>query len=224
MESTILFVFIIVIALILVLFVLFLIIEHRKQKKYLIKQKQYEQRMAKLMIKAEDEVQKKLVTLKEKYGTLTHHIKLGTKDVIPNIRYHLLIFGEAELLYIDGQEVLFKDIISYNITNQRKVEYRETTYTSKTTTSTGSMLGRAVIGAAIGGGIGALIGASSASKKTTTIAVPQESTVINKYILQINVRKLECPVIKVKLGNSTKNAEDIKAIFTYIIDANDRCV
>ncbi len=167
--------------------------------------------------RAEDAVQRSIEQLTEKYGRLSNTIRLEKWGDMPDIKKCLLFFGESELLYVDGREVLFKDIISYSISDDYSIKHGEVKYKSETNTSTGSMLGRSVAGAVIGGGVGAVVGASTASKNTTTVATQNDDEIIHKYSLSINVKSLENPLIRVSLGDSTQKAEEVNAIFAYII-------
>lgn len=166
---------------------------------------------------AEDKVQEAVHQLTNKYGRLSNTIRLEKWGDMPDIKKCLLFFGESELLYVDGREVWFKDIISYCITDDNRIIHGEVEYTSKTSTSMGSLLGRSAVGTVLGGGLGAVIGASSASKNTTTIGTQKNDIIIHRYSLLINVRSLEDPLIRINLGSSTKKAEEVNAIFAYII-------
>lgn len=171
---------------------------------------------------AEDTVQRSIGHLSDKYGRLSNIIRLEKWGDMADIKKCLLVFGESELLYVDGREVLFKDIISYSITDDYRIKHGEVEYTSETNTSTGSLLGRSAAGAILGGGVGAVIGASSASKNTTTIGTQKDDTIIHKYSLSINIKSLESPLIRINLGDSTKKAEEVNAILAYIIDLNKK--
>ena len=172
--------------------------------------------------RAEYAVQKEIESLKEKYGKLTSCIRLEKWGEKADLKKQILVFGESSLLYIGGKEVLFKDIISYSITDDYRIKHGEVEYESETKTSTGSLIGRGAVGAIVGGGVGAVIGASSASKNTTTIGTQKDDTIIHKYSLSINIRSLECPLIRISLGDSTKKAEEVNAIFTYIVDSQGK--
>lgn len=108
-----------------------------------------------------------------------------------------------------------------SITDDYRIKHGEVNYTSETNTSTGSLLGRSAAGAVLGGGVGAVIGASSASKNTTTIGRQNDDTIIHKYFISINLRSLETPLIRMNLGDSTKKAEEVNAIFAYIIASKE---
>lgn len=179
------------------------------------------QQRAEYKKRAEESVQRSIGQLSDKYGRLSNTIRLENWGDMPDIKKCLLVFGDSELLYVDGREVLFKDIVSYRITDDYRIKHGEVEYTSETNTSTGSLLGRSAAGAILGGGVGAVIGASSASKITTTIGTQKDDTIIHEYSLSINVRSLENPLIRMNLGDSTKKAEKVNAIFAYIIASKE---
>lgn len=170
---------------------------------------------------AEETLQKEIKQLTNKYGLLSNVIRLEKPDEFADIKKCLLAFGAIQLLYIDGRELLFKDIISYNITDDYSIQHGKVEYTSNTRTSTGSLIGRGLTGAVLTGGVGAVIGASSASKNTTTIGKQADDTILHKYALSINVRSLESPLIRIDLGSSTEKAEEVNAIFAYIMASKE---
>lgn len=171
--------------------------------------------------RAEESVQRSIGQLSDKYGRISNTIRLEKWGDMPDIKKCLLFFGESELLYVDGREVLFKDIISYSITDDYRIKHGEVEYTSETNISTGSLLGRSAAGAVLGGGVGAVIGASSASKNTTTIGTQKDDTIIHKYSLSIYIKSLDSPLIRINLGDSTEKAEEVNAIFAYIIASKE---
>ena len=164
-------------------------------------------------------LQQTIENLSIKYGKPTNIIKFERFGEKANIKKCMLVFEENELLYVDDKAIHFKDIISYNIASNHRIKRGAVEYSSKTKTSTSSLLGRSVAGALIGGGVGAVIGASTASKKTTTIEKRGNDKVIQNYSLTINIRNLENPVIKVYI-NSAQNADMINAVMECIVDRN----
>ena len=170
--------------------------------------------------RAEQEVQRAITDMTSEYGKVKKIVRLENHDENANINKCFIVFSESSLLYVDGKTVLFSDIISYNITDDYKIKHGNAEYSSETTTSTGSLLGRSAVGAVIGGGVGAVIGASSASKNTTTIKTQKDDTIIHQYTLSLNIRSLESPLIRMDLGHSTRKAEEVNAILAYIIDLN----
>ncbi len=211
----------IVLGIVIISGVIYVIGDSQKSKEAQETEEKKRQQRAEDKKRAEESVQRSIGQLSDKYGRLSNTIRLEKWEDMPDIKKCLLVFGESELLYVDGREVLFKDIISYSITDDYRIKHGEVEYTSETNTSTGSLLGRSAAGAVLGGGVGAVIGASSASKNTTTIGKQKDDTIIHKYSLSINVRSLENPLIRMNLGDSTQKAEEVNAIFAYIIASKE---
>lgn len=211
----------IILGVVIIVGITFMIYDDKSLKKIAEEKKKEKQKRAEDKKHAEETVQNIIKQLTGKYGRLSNIVRLEKWCDKADIKKCLLVFGESELLYVDGREVLFKDIISYSITDDYRIKHGEVEYTSETNTSTGSLLGRSAVGAVLGGGVGAVIGASSASKNTTTIGTQKDDTIIHKYSLSINVRSLENPLIRMNLGDSTKKAEEVNAIFAYIIASKE---
>lgn len=195
------------------------ILSSRMQAKVIEENAIKEQQIAEKMANAENTLQEQISALIAKYGQLTKNVRLEKWcGETPSIKNCFMVFGDSSILYVEDKAIPFKDVISYTINDDYRIMHGEVKYASETNTSTGSLLGRSAAGAVIGGGVGALIGASSASKNTTTIGTQKDDTLIHKYSLSINIRSLESPLIRIDLGNSTQKVEEINAILAYIID------
>ena len=83
-----------------------------------------------------------------------YSLKIGKNS----IEAMIIVFPKVEILFINGLQFQFKEIIDFNINDMSS--YRSTT-------STSSMIGRGMVGGIMFGGVGALAGANSAS--TTTV-------------------------------------------------------
>ena len=214
----------IILGVVIIVGIIFMIYDDKCLKKLAEEKKKEEQKRTEDKKHAEETVQNIIKQLTGKYGRLSNIVRLEKWCDMADIKKCLLVFGDSELLYIDGREVMFKDVISYNIADSRIIKHGdiECASKSKTKTSTKSLLGRSVAGAVLAGGVGALIGASSASKNTTTITTStrKNDKIIHKYFLSINIKSLENPLIRISLGESAKRAEEVNAILAYIIDLN----
>lgn len=131
----------------------------------------------------------------KKYGQPTYIIYgLGTNDEI------VYVFEQVEILIIKQQEYSFKDILDFNIDGSDS--YR-------VSTSTGSMLGRGIVGGLVFGGFGALVGAGTASKNVKQ----------GNHTICITTRSLYNPIIEYKATNNT-SANELISILKIIIDRN----
>ena len=171
----------------------------------------------------ENEYNSHLDTFISAYGTCTTDILLG--DDLRMIEDHLFIFENAQTLVLRGEPIPFVKILNYALNDDSKqITQNHTGYESVTTTSTGSMLGRAVVGGALLGGVGALAGATTAKKETTTTPTISSSTsfTVHEYILYINIDDLRNPTREINLGSDTNKALNVANIFNVIIQRNKR--
>lgn len=112
----------------------------------------------------------------------------------------------------------FNEIISFNVTDNSKVIYSPTT--SSTSTNTGSVIGRAVVGGLLTGGVGAIIGGATAKKTTTTSG--GESHTEHKFFINVTVDSISDPIIRLYIGNSAYTANEICSLLSVIINRNNQ--
>ena len=141
-------------------------------------------------------------------------------DLSSSIRYgynsYILVNENEKKIMLNKTVYNFNDIITFNITDNSKVIYSPTT--STTNTDTGSMLGRAVIGGVLTGGVGAIIGATSAKKTTTTSG--GESYTEHSFIISLTMDSISNPIVNLYLGNDANKTNEICALLTVIINRN----
>ena len=138
----------------------------------------------------------------EKYGECTlalnpHEYKVNNMDSV-------LIYDNAKIIAINHAVYNYSDILDFNINED--ISY-------KTSTSTGSMIGRGVVGGVLLGGIGALAGANTANKKSV-----QETYA---YRINIVVRNMSRPVITYTTIEPV-HAQKMIAVLKNIIDYNEK--
>lgn len=161
------------------------------------------------------EYENDLENLSREYGAITKKFEFWNKSKDNCV----LVFAETKKAWIMGQVYDFKDILECSITDNSYIKKGEVTY--KTKTSTGSMIGRAVVGGVLTGGVGALIGGATAKKKT--VAVPKgEDKVIHDYTVLVNVNSLTTPVIRINCGRGEEKANEIVAVMNVIIHKNNK--
>ena len=83
-----------------------------------------------------------------------------------------------------------------------------------TRTKTGSMLGRAALGALTFGVAGAVVGAVTAKKESTSTITPTNS---GSYIVKIGLKSVEKPVLTLEFGSDKSKAEEVYALMQAII-------
>lgn len=133
-----------------------------------------------------------------KYGEPTLEINQGV-----NIGdYLILVFDQARKIVIHQNEYDYSDILDFSVDGQPS-------YT--TTTSTGSMIGRGIVGGIVLGGVGALAGAATSKKNTTSE--------IRSYRITIYLKNIQKPVEDFFASN-LETAQQVEGILRIIIDSN----
>lgn len=179
-------------------------IEEQKQRQIVLQRKKYE---------------KALSELSDKFGTCTINEKLsGGRYCHYSISTRFLVYEQSSVIVIKSKEYKFSDILGYSLVDDAT---SETIMTSAGTvkTSTGSMLGRAVVGGVLIGGLGAVTGAVTAKNNISNNATSQTATTHN-YTLYINVNSLQEPTISLKIGDDTLKAQKIAGVLNIIVERN----
>ena len=116
------------------------------------------------------------VDLEKKYGIPTLKIKPTNQSLSKNVV--VLVYDTRKTIYINGKGRKYSDIIDFNVNDQ-------TSY--KTTSSTGSMIGRGLVGGLLLGGVGALAGATTGEKSTIKGA--------SRYRINVIMRNMNDPIV-----------------------------
>ena len=181
------------------------------------------QRAQELRLKEESAYKAKCDALVASYGPCTTDVVLSS---IPNtLESHMFVYEESSTLVLKGEVIPFSKVLGFSLNDETQtIVQNNTQYVSTTKTSTGNMLGRAVVGGVLLGGVGALAGAATAKKETTTIPLGGASTAStkHKYTLFINLDDLSNPTREVKLGYNTQLAQNLANIFNIIIKRNSQ--
>lgn len=177
----------------------------------------------KLKQKAETDYEAAFANLTSAYGNCSLDILVGPRNL--NTSDHVFFFEQSAMMVLYNEPISFEKIIGFSLNDDTKtIMQNETTYTSTTTTSTGSMLGRAVAGGVLLGGVGALAGATTAKKETiTTPSLGQTTTTIkHKYDLYLNIDSLSNPTRVIDLGTDTLKANNLANAINVIIQRNKK--
>ncbi len=144
-------------------------------------------------------------------------------DIIdPEITDRVFIFEDKSIIILNGKPINFKDIIAFKLTDDEHIIYQNSETTFKTSTSTGSIIGRAIIGGVLLGGVGAIIGGATAKKNTTTISTPQNSIVYHDYKIYITINSLTDPQIVLELDYHENAINEIVSVLSIILDRNKK--
>lgn len=178
----------------------------RVWKKWSDRQTQ-KQKDEKLAMQAEYNQGKK--QLEEKYGELTREFNFPSDELckVPKVSESVFVFEKSQKLIIGNECYDFADIVECRLIDKLQ---GETILTTKT--STGSMIGRAVVGGVLTGGVGAVVGAATAKQKT--IAKPTGN---NDFEIMLSVNSIKNPIVKIPCGKHSDSANELYAILNLII-------
>lgn len=173
----------------------------------------------KLYNKNEDEddfeIEKSEIDIKKeenlnKFYELKQTFGQTTKIINYNFCKFILISDSRNLIMINNNIYDFKDILTFEIKDNSTTIF---TSTSKTSTSTSSMLGRAIVGGILLGEAGTIIGGSTASKSTQTEG---RSSTIHDYSIIITLNNLSTPIINLYIGKNGKIVSEIITLLNII--------
>lgn len=142
------------------------------------------------------------VDLEKKYGIPTLKIKPTNQSLSKNVV--VLVYDARKTIYINGKGYKYSDIIDFNVNDQ-------TSY--KTTSLTGSMIGRGLVGGLLLGGVGALAGATTGEKSTIKGA--------STYRINVIMRNMNDPIVTY-VTSENECAQKMIAVLKNIIDYNEK--
>jgi hypothetical protein len=159
---------------------------------------------------------------KEKYGPITKEIiynniyYTGCYIGKNKIRDTIYVFESSSIIIINSIPYSFMDILSFNILESPSKTAINQIITTKT--STKSVIGRTVVGGLLLGGVGAIIGGTTAKKKTI---IPGQNIKINcDYVVIITVNSLSSRNIKLEIGDKVEIVQEISSILSIICERN----
>ena len=138
-----------------------------------------------------------------------------------DINKEIAIFGQTEKIVLLGNEYSFSEVLSCAVDDDYKVVKGKTEYTSTTSSSNGSTIGRAIVGGVLAGGAGAIIGGSTAKKETTTMVNQEDDTIMHNYTIIVNVDSLANPIVTISVGNDKAKLNEIVGVLNVIIRKNE---
>lgn len=151
-----------------------------------------------------NEASAKYKSLKEsvtsKYGEPTKVIDdyaMGDNETV-------YVFEQPQIIVIKGKEYSFDSLLDFSVNGGQSY---------KISTSTGSALGRGIVGGVLFGGVGALAGAGTASKK----ANPNGTD----YLICITTKDLANPMIEYRTKHDTR-ANELISVLKIILDSQKK--
>lgn len=173
------------------------------QAEYELKRKEYESQLSELQ---------------NKYGNCSAEISLSGWDEY-SISDSFLVFEESKIVVIENIPYEFSMILGYTLVDD-STETTQTLSEGGSHSSTGSVIGRSIVGGLVGGGIGALAGAATAKRNISTDSITT-TTKSQKYVIYINLDSIDTPTIKLTILNRDK-AYKIANILNVIIKRNEQ--
>jgi len=153
----------------------------------------------------------------KKYGNCSVDINLGgwTDHTLTK---RLLVFEESKIIIINESKYKFSDILGFSMIDDSTKE--TTTFSDGgSNTSTGSMIGRAIVGGVVGGGLGAVAGATTAKRNDSSTSFSEAKTK-HRYTIYINLNSFENPTLKLSVIEGSDRAYKIANILNVIIERN----
>lgn len=197
------------------LVILMIVVSQQETDKNKRKQEQEKERKAELAKQKELDkrnYEKWKSELIEKYGQIDKEIALSES----NKENAILAFSQVSRIWLAGNDLPMKAILSCNLSDSSKTIKGKTTIQTKT--NTGNMAKRAVVGGVLLGGAGALAGGVTAKKDGTLIQ--EDDKVIHDYTVLVNVDSLSTPVIRLQCGTNGTLANDIIGLLNVVINRN----
>ncbi|MDE6792639.1 MAG: hypothetical protein K2J48_06115 [Muribaculaceae bacterium] len=111
------------------------------------------------------------------------------------------VFEQPQVIVIKGKEYRFDSLLDFSVNGGQSY---------KVSTSTGSALGRGIVGGVLFGGVGALVGAGTVSKK----ANPNGAD----YLICITTKDLANPMIEYRTKHDTR-ANELISVLKIILDS-----
>lgn len=221
-DSTDFVVFIILVALSFVGVAIYAAVENNKKEKEELekaeKKKKDEEYRLILAEQKEEEREKK-------YNKLTTIMSSPNKIIEYDYDHYIMVNESTSQIMLNEHVYNFKDIINYTMSDNATVIQKHSggEITSTSSTDTGSMLGRAVVGGVLAGGVGAAIGGSTAKRETTSSVAPTTTTssTIHDYLIAVTVNSLSNPIERLRLGEDERNTNEICALLSVIISRNN---
>ena len=150
--------------------------------------------------------------LMEKYGTPTRTISIKHNQGDDTMQFcDIIVFQQFNKIIIGRKEYNFCDIMNSSLHDENT---QDAIIAQTTRTKTGSMLGRAALGALTFGVAGAVVGAVTAKKESTSTITPTNS---GSYIVKIGLKSVEKPVLTLEFGSDKSKAEEVYALMQAII-------
>lgn len=121
---------------------------------------------------------------------------------------------------IQDTPIPFQKILSYSLCDNQQI-IATTTGEANSSTSTGSMAGRALVGGVLLGGVGTLAGAATAQRDTEINSTTSYDT-RHDYIIYLSIDDMANPQIIIRFSHDADTANKTASIFNIILKQNNK--
>lgn len=158
----------------------------------------------------EELIRQRKIEKEKLYGPLTRELG-GFSSIVP-----IQIYDEKDVIFIGDRELKYKMILGYTLSDNSHTITQGGNMQAKT--STGSMIGRGIVGGVLLGGVGALAGAATA--KQNIQKEESQTFTQHSFFVYIDVASPTDPLITISCGVYGNMARTIAATLNYIIHKN----
>lgn len=164
-------------------------------------------------------LRQKLSAMRAQYGQITLEIPLqGAGVEWDDLSHRLIFFEESKVVFLGGRPLPFTKVLGCTLTDNKQT-ISTTKGVEETTVSTGSMIGRAIVGNMVAGRTGAIVGASTALQETSVNTTTSHST-LHDYVLLVNIDDLADPQRVLRFGKDMESANEAASAFNVIVHRN----
>ena len=161
-----------------------------------------------------------LAAIRSEFGEADKTIAIAEYDLDREIR----VYSGRNAVTLLGKTYDFKAILSCSCTDDYEISRGNAAIKADghTTTDTGSLIGRSVVGGLIGGEAGALIGGVTASTSTSMTGTIKygDDRLRHDYTVWVTVRDIALPIIEIHTGADARLTNEVVALFNVIIEGN----
>lgn len=129
----------------------------------------------------------------------------------------VLVKDSTSQILLNDNLYNFDDIIDFSLLDKQTVIQHHSGSTAETNTSTGSMIGRAVVGGVLTGGVGAAIGAATAKKETIIQPSTSYSSTKHHYVINVTINSITNPIETLCFFHNENTARKVASILQVIL-------
>jgi len=130
-----------------------------------------------------------------------------------DLNSEIYVYEQSKKVFIMGKEYTFKDVLACSVSSQERIE--KGNIISVTGSDNGSVAGRAIVGGIIAGPAGAIIGGSTADKRTEISQ--DDDKVVRDYTVNITMNSITDPIINIHTGEDVKLTNEVVSLMNVII-------